>query len=67
MKNISRDVILGMPVALPPLAEQQRIVTKVESLIKLCDKLEAQLLRVEDRASRMAKAVVEEMVWPGGD
>ena len=26
MKNISRDVIFSMPVALPPLSEQARIV-----------------------------------------
>jgi type I restriction enzyme S subunit len=41
MKNISRDVILNLPVPLPPLAEQHRIVAKVDELMSLCNQLEA--------------------------
>lgn len=41
MKNVSRDVILGLPFPLPPLAEQHRIVAKVDELMALCDRLEA--------------------------
>ncbi len=62
MKNISRQVILSMPVALPPLAEQKRIVAKVDHLMKLCDELEAKLRHSEDRASKLVEAVVQEMV-----
>jgi hypothetical protein len=54
--------ILSMPVPLPPLAEQKRIVAKVEHLMKLCDALEAALRRSEDRAAKLACAVVQEMV-----
>lgn len=37
--NISREKIVAFPFALPPLAEQKRIVTKIEELLKEIDKL----------------------------
>ena len=62
MKNISRDVVFSMPVALPPLAEQDRIVARVQQLVQICDDLEAKLLRAEDRAARLVEAAVQELV-----
>jgi type I restriction enzyme S subunit len=38
--NISKVKIVGTPFPLPPLAEQQRIVAKVDDLMALCDQLE---------------------------
>jgi type I restriction enzyme S subunit len=49
-------------VPIPPFEEQKRIVAKVEQLMKFCDDLEAKLRRAEDRASKLAEAVVQEMV-----
>lgn len=37
--NISMDLIKSLPVPLPPLAEQKRIVAKIEELLPLCKKL----------------------------
>ncbi|UFZ01862.1 restriction endonuclease subunit S [Bradyrhizobium ontarionense] len=56
MKNVSRDVILSLPVPLPPLAEQHRIVAKVKDLMALCDRLEAARATRESTRDRLAAA-----------
>ena len=53
---------MKVPVPLPPLAEQRRIVGKVEALMKLCDHLEAKLKNKEATASKLVEAVVRELV-----
>lgn len=40
--NISKEKIVATIVGLPPTEEQSRIVAKVDELMALCDKLEAQ-------------------------
>ncbi len=43
MKNVSREVIYRLPVPVPPLAEQHRIVAKVDELMQFCSDIEAHL------------------------
>jgi type I restriction enzyme, S subunit len=52
----------SIPVAVPPLAEQKRIVAKVDQLMALCDALESKLRDAERGAQRLAEAMAAEMV-----
>jgi type I restriction enzyme S subunit len=64
MKNVSRDVILGLPFPLPPLAEQRRIVAKVDRLMALCDQLEASLATASTTRVRLLEATLREALLP---
>ena len=54
--NISQPKLRSVPIPLPPLAEQKRIVAKVDALMALCDRLEAQQQEREEQASKLARA-----------
>ncbi|MDX2055009.1 MAG: restriction endonuclease subunit S [Polyangiaceae bacterium] len=62
MPKVNQAQLSATRIAVPPLAEQKRIVARVEHLMKLCDDLEAKLRRAEDRASKLVEAVVQELV-----
>jgi type I restriction enzyme S subunit len=46
------------PMALPPVAEQKRIVDRVDELMALCDKLEAAQAKREKRRDRLVAATL---------
>ncbi|MFZ4703624.1 MAG: restriction endonuclease subunit S, partial [Candidatus Methylumidiphilus sp.] len=59
--NISREKIVLSPFALPPTAEQHRIVTKVDELMALCDQLEATKAEREQSRDRLAAASLKHL------
>lgn len=64
--NISQDKLRAVPIPLPPLAEQHRIVAKVEALMALCDRLEASLTAIADTRRRLLDALLAEALAPVG-
>ena len=65
IKNSFRLGDVGeMLIPLPPLAEQQRIVAKVDSLMALCDKLETRLQAARETAGLFASEAVNGGILP---
>jgi type I restriction enzyme S subunit len=58
--NISKVKIVNTLIPLPPLAEQHRIVAKVDELMALCDQLEQQLNQADQQRRRLMEAVLAE-------
>ncbi|UJB71091.1 restriction endonuclease subunit S [Acaryochloris sp. 'Moss Beach'] len=61
VKNINSKEIASLLLPLPPLAEQKRIVAKVDRLMPLCDTLETHLRKTQDKATALAAAVVGQL------
>lgn len=55
------------PIPLPPLAEQHRIVAKVDQLMALCDQLEAALTTADTTRRRLLEALLHEALAPAAD
>jgi type I restriction enzyme S subunit len=62
--SISREQLSGLPVPLPPLAEQHRIVAKVDELMALCDQLEAARQQRERGRERLVAATLQRLNQP---
>jgi type I restriction enzyme S subunit len=56
---ISRKDLETFVIPLPPLAEQQRIVEKVEALLTLCDQVQAGLVAAEEARQRLLGSLLQ--------
>jgi type I restriction enzyme S subunit len=59
-KNINLAILTEVLIPLPPLAEQHRIVGKVDELMGLCGRLDAQLNATRTESNRLLEAVLHE-------
>ncbi|AKB32719.1 Type I restriction-modification system, specificity subunit S [Methanosarcina siciliae HI350] len=60
--NLNTSILAGWFLPLPPLAEQKCIVTKVDELMVLCDKLEARRRKKQEIKSKLNSAALERML-----
>jgi len=58
--NLNADKVRGVLIPLPPLAEQSRMVSKVEQLRRLCADLRQCLTSARERQSQLAQSLVEQ-------
>jgi len=65
--NVNGTALKSMLIPLPPLAEQHRIVAKVDALMALCDRLEASLTASAATRRRLLDALLAEALTPVAD
>ncbi len=66
MDNLNQKILNGSLYALPPLAEQQAIVAKVERLLAVVAELAGQNLAAQEQAGQLMQAVLKEAFQSNG-
>jgi len=67
LPHMTKERFEKWPVLLPPLAEQRRIVAKVEELMGLCDALEAAQQEREAVRTRLRTSALHQLASPDSD
>jgi type I restriction enzyme S subunit len=62
--SLSVGKIRQIEIPLPPIAEQHRIVAKVDELMAVCDRLETQLTTAQTESRRLLEAVLHQALAP---
>ncbi|HEY9828700.1 MAG TPA: restriction endonuclease subunit S [Stenomitos sp.] len=61
MTNLNHGILRMLPILLPPLAEQHRIVTKVDQLMALCDRLEQQIDAATEKRTELLNTLMAQV------
>jgi len=64
ISNMSSKALSTIFFPLPPLAEQKRIVAKIDELMKLCDKLEKQRNARKEKILAVHRAAIRQVLEP---
>ena len=67
MVHMTKGKMERLAVPVPPLAEQRRIVAKVDELMALCDRLDETRAAREDTRDRLTKASLARLTAPDTD
>ncbi len=65
--GLSRSDVYDLPLSVPPLAEQHRIVDKVDELMVLCNRLEEARTEREETRDRLSVASLDRLNAPDPD
>ncbi len=60
--NVNATALKQLLVPIPPIREQQVIVTKVDELMSLCDTLKANLNQAQTTQTQLADTIVKQAV-----
>jgi type I restriction enzyme, S subunit len=63
-KRLPKDFVESNPFPLPPIAEQHRIVAKVDALMALCDQLKTRIQQANQQQRAIADALVVQALRP---
>ncbi len=66
-QNLVLRLINGFALPIPPLAEQRRIVAKVDELMALCDRLEASLVTGDETQGQLLQTLLHDALNSGGE
>jgi type I restriction enzyme S subunit len=62
MPKINQPTVNSLPIPLPPIAEQKRIVAKVDRLMSLCDTLEAKLKEARSHSETLMEVAAKQIL-----
>lgn len=63
-KNINLGILNALLIPLPPFSEQQRIVAKLDELMRYCDELEASIKESQQQNEQLLQQVLREALEP---
>lgn len=66
-KTVNQTHVASLRIPLPPIAEQRRIVAKVDELMRVCDELERSLNAIDTSRVRLLEAELHEALAEGSD
>jgi type I restriction enzyme S subunit len=62
LASINMTQLKSCPFPIPPLAEQHRIVAKVDELMALCDNLKANITKSRQRQEQLSATLIESVL-----